>query len=205
MEKTKLNKFNYQLPSVELITSFNKGVKQSVTDINTRQQNLAALKATLDLTNSKLHNNKKQLESNRKVQSEYRKTISESTIKYNQLNTERITILPVEVSVESKRNSLQKVKTDLAELVKSTKKTLQKLLTTKAEKEALIFKSNKEQKDLDTEITSLKSKLKEQLKSTDFESKQTIENALLSNVRYFIIIIFFNTSFFISTLSHCII
>jgi exonuclease SbcC len=179
--KTKLNKFNYQLPSVELITSFIQGVKQSVTDFNTRQKNLAALKSTLDLTNSKLHNNKKQLESNRKVQSEYRKTISESTIKYDKLNTERITILPVEVSVESKRNSLQKVKTDLAELVKSTKETLQKLLTTKAEKEALIFKSNKEQKDLHTEITSLDSKLKEQLKSTDFESKQTIENALLSN------------------------
>ncbi|MDG1517788.1 MAG: AAA family ATPase [Flavobacteriales bacterium] len=179
--KTKLNKFNYQLPSVELINSFIQEVKQSITDFNTRQKNLTALKSSLDLTNIKLHNNKKQLESNRKVQSEYRKTISESTIKYDKLIADRISLLPVEVSVESKRNSLQKVKTDLAELAKSSKETLQKLLTNKAEKEALIFKSNKEQKDFHTEITSLNSKLEEQLKLTDFESKQTIENALLSN------------------------
>lgn len=179
--KTKLNKFNYQLPSVELITSFIQGIKQSVTDFNTRQKNLAALKSTLDLTNSKLNNNKKQLESHRKAQSEYTTTISESTIQYDKLNTERITILPVEVSVELKRNSLQKVKKDSAELFKLTKDILQNHLTTKAKKEALILKSNKEQKDLNAEITSLTSKLEEQLKSTDFECKQTIENALLLN------------------------
>lgn len=178
--KTKLSKFNYELPSVEYTNSFIQEIEDLIINFDKKQNNLDSLKAHITVINNNLNNNKKQLETHNKTQNDYIKTISECDTKTHKLKTERIGILPINLTVENKRKSLQSLKNKLAKKVELSKKELQKLLDSKTEKEALKVKNNKEQNDLSNEFSTLKSSLDSQIKSSDFDSKQDIENALLT-------------------------
>ncbi|MFK7906190.1 MAG: AAA family ATPase [Chitinophagales bacterium] len=178
--KAKLSKFNYKLPSVSNTSSFIENIKESIINFNKKQKNLDKLKADLAIIKTNIDNNKKQLKKHLKTQNEYTKTIGASETKLKELETKRIDILPINITVESKRESLQTLKKQLTEKVKLSKEELQKLINLKTEKEALIAKINKEQKSIAGELSTLKVSLNSQIENSDFESKQEIENALLT-------------------------
>lgn len=178
--KAKLAKFNYKLPAAEHTTLFIQKIENSITHYNKKQKDLDSLKADIKVINTNLSNNKKQLETHNKTQNSYNKTIDACENTSAQLKAKRIDILPFKLSVESKRESLQSVKNQAAEKVELTKKDLQKLVDSKTEKEALQVKNNKEQNDLVADLNTLKARLNSQLKTSDFESKQAVENAFLT-------------------------
>ena len=178
--KSKLAKFNYELPSAEDTNLFIQNVGESIANYNEIQKTLDSLKANIKVINTKLSNNKKQLETHLKAQADCNKTITECNVKSDKFKTERIGILPINLTVESKRKSLQSGINQLTKKGELSKNELQKLLDTKTEKEALKVKNNKEQKKLIDDLTTLKSSLDSQLNNSNFKSKQDVENALLT-------------------------
>ncbi len=178
--QTKLAKFKYQLPSVAHTNQFLKQIEEAIIHYNTAQKNLDALKTENKVLNTSLSSIEKQLETEVKTQNETLKIIQESEITSARLKTERIVILPLNSTVESKRDSLQLVRKQLLEKVEASKTALQKLLDAKTEKETLKVKNNEDQKVLATEISALNTTFEAQLKNSVFETKQSIEKALLT-------------------------
>ena len=178
--KEKLAKFNYEIPLVSKTNVFIQELKDVITNFNQKEKNLEALKANITVIHTKNDNIKKQLETYLKTHRDYSKTISDSTIKLEELKTKRIEILPIKISVEAKRESLQVLYKQLTEKVEFSKKGLQKLLDSKTEKDTLKVNNIKEQKDLSEELIDLNSDLESKIKKSAFESKQAIEKALLS-------------------------
>ncbi|MBE9468419.1 MAG: AAA family ATPase [Bacteroidetes bacterium] len=177
---SKLSKFNYELPSIEDTKSFIQTIEDAITNYNKTQKNLDTLNGDVKVINNSLSNIEKQLLTHAKTQNDYTKIISECETKSAQLKTKRIGILPIDITVESKRESLQSLKNLLDEKVELSKKELQKLLDNQREKKAIKVENNKEQNALKNELSTLQASLELQLKGSDFKSKQDIEKALLT-------------------------
>jgi exonuclease SbcC len=178
--KSKISRFNYELPSIENTNSFIQEIEAKINKFNSTQKNLDQLKSDLRVFKNSLIDIEKRTETSVKSQSEYNKAISDSETKSNQLKIDRIAILPLEISVENKRKSLQAARKDLSDKLELSKKELQKQLDIQREKEAIKLENKKEQVLLKTEHDLLKSKLDAQISASEFESKEAIEKALLS-------------------------
>lgn len=176
----KLSKFDYELPTIEQINSFIEKIEKSILTYNTAQKNLEKLKNEVKVYNNNLLNIKKQLETYLKIQQEYLKNTEESETKIDGLKTERATILPLNISVESKRESLQIANKELIEKEEKIRNKLQKYIDAKNERETLKVENTKAQKALKDELDVLESSLETQLKNSDFTSKKNIEDALLA-------------------------
>ncbi len=178
--KTKLSRFNYELPSIENTTSFIQEVEAKVSKFNTTQKNLDALKSEIKVCNTRIENIDKQIKNAEQDKNKLTETIKESDEVAAKLQAERIAILPSEISVKSKRTSLQLVCTQLANKLESSKKELQQHLDIQTEKEALKIENIKEQTAFNTEFTTLKSSLDTKIAESEFASKEAIEKALLN-------------------------
>lgn len=178
--KTKLSKFNYELPSIDKTNLFIETIEEAIVKYNRTQKNIDALKSEVKVFNSNLSNTEKQLLIHSKTQNGYTKIISECEAKSAQLKTERTAILPINITVESKREQLQSLRKQWVEKVESSRKEVQKLLDAKTEKEALKVENSKEQKALKDELSTLQLSLDSQIKDSDFKAREDIENALLT-------------------------
>ena len=177
--KAKLAKFNYELPLVEETNLFIQELNKLTTNFNQKERNLESLKASITVIHTNDNNIKKQLKTYLKTQNDLNKLIIDADIKLEQLKTKRIGILPINISVESKREYLQLFSKQLIAKVEASKNELQKLLDSEREKVTLKVNSIKEQKELGEELSLLKSDLESKIKTNGFESKQAIEKALL--------------------------
>ncbi|CAL2074836.1 Nuclease SbcCD subunit C [Tenacibaculum dicentrarchi] len=178
--KTNLAEFKYELPTINQADLFIENIEKSVTKYLKIQQNLEALKSEEKVNNLDLENTKKQVGNYIKTQNEFlqKKSASENNTKL--LKEKRNSILPLEMSIEKKRENLQLRCKEASIKLEESKKYLQKLSEDKSAKEALKVKNNQDFKVLSEEIKSLEIDFKNQLKNSDFESKEAIENALLS-------------------------
>ncbi|PWH86044.1 AAA family ATPase [Brumimicrobium oceani] len=178
--KSKLSRFNYELPSIENTSSFIQEVEAKIAEFNSTEKKLENLKGDLRVYKNSLIDVKKRSESAEKSQIECTKTIAESETRSRQLKKDRVAVLPLEITVESKRNSLQKNRKELSDKLELSKTELQKQLDIQREKEAVKLENKKEQTALKTEHDSLKSALDTQISESEFDSKEGIEKALLS-------------------------
>ncbi|MCD8407099.1 nuclease SbcCD subunit C [Tenacibaculum dicentrarchi] len=178
--KTKLTEFKYELPAINQADLFIETIEKSVAEYSKIQQNLEALKSEEKVNNLDLENTKKQVENYTKTQNEFlqKKSASENNTKL--LKEQRNSILPSEITVENKRENLQLRCKEILEKVTESKKELQKIFEEKSVKEALKVKNNQDLKGLTEEIKSLEIEFNKQLKNSNFQSKEAIENALLS-------------------------
>ncbi|WP_233899980.1 SbcC/MukB-like Walker B domain-containing protein [Tenacibaculum piscium] len=178
--KTKLTEFKYELPAINQADLFIENIEKSVTEYSKIQQNLEALKSEEKVNNLDLENTKKQVENYTKTQNEFlqKKSASENNTKL--LKEQRNSILPSEITVENKRENLQLRCKEASKKLEESKKDTQKILEEKSIKEALKVKNNQDLKVLSEEIKILEIEFNKQLKNSDFESKEAIENALLS-------------------------
>ena len=180
--KVELSKFNYQLPSIENTSLFIKTIEDAISKYQKTQKSLDALKSEVKVFNNSLVNIEKHLAVNATTLKGYAKSISDCITKSDRLKIERIALLPLDFTVERKRENLQSLIKKLVEKTKLSKIELQKVLDSKTEKEALKVANIKEQKVLADELSSLKTSLELVVKESDFKSKQEIEVALLSAV-----------------------
>ena len=178
--QTSLGKFKYQLPTVANTNQFLTAIEQAINQYNTAQKNLDALKTEHKVLNTTLVSIEKQLETQVNTKNEYLKIIETSKITTTLLKTERIGLLPLDKTVESKRDRLQLFRKQLLEKVEASKIALQKLLDAKTERETLKQKNNEEQKVLLSEISNLNITFDTQVKNTGFITIEAVKKALLT-------------------------
>ncbi|MCD8433858.1 AAA family ATPase [Tenacibaculum dicentrarchi] len=178
--KTNLAQFKYELPTINQVDLFIQNIEKSVAKYSKIQQNLEALKSEEKVNNLDLENTKKQIENYTKAQNEFLQKKLKSENNTKRLKEQRNIILPLEISIEKKRKNLQLKCKESSKKLEESKKYLQKLSEDKSAKEALKVKNNQDFNDLSEEIKSLEIDFKNQLQNSGFESKEAIENALLS-------------------------
>jgi exonuclease SbcC len=178
--KTKLSKFNYAIPSIENTNLFIETIEKDILKYTSIQKDIDILKSDVKVLNSNLIGTEKQLVTHSKNLKDSIETLEKVASQLERLKTERIAILPIAVTVEIKRESLQLVNKQLLGKVEESKKELQKVLDLKIKNEALKVENSKEQKILINELTLLKASLNTQLEESDLNTKQDIENALLT-------------------------
>ncbi|AOW16656.1 nuclease SbcCD subunit C [Polaribacter vadi] len=176
----KLSKFNFELPTIEQINSFIEKIEKSILTYNTAQKNLEKLKSEVTISTNKLASIQKQLDRLIENYKEYVKNDTDSESNIVRLKNERSNILPLNISVESKRESLQMASKELIEKEDKIRKKLQKYIDAKNERETLKAENNKAQISLKDELYVLQKSLESELKNSDFQSKQDIEKALLT-------------------------
>jgi len=178
--KIKLSKFKYDLPTIENTNAFIEAIQKSILQFKETQKNIDALNSDVKVLNTYLINIEKQLTNYYEKQQEYSKIITDSQVNSTNLKTQRANILPLNISVDTKRESLQLLSKQLIERLEKVNNKLQKYVDAKTEREVLKIENNKEQTKLRDELLSLNALLASQLKNSDFDSKSAIENALLS-------------------------
>jgi exonuclease SbcC len=178
--KTKLSLFNYKIPPIEHTKLFIETIEAEILKYTKVQKNLDAILSDVKVYSSNLTNIEKQLAINSKTQTDYKEVIQKCDATSYQLKTERVTILPLDISVAIKRQRLQLSSKQLVEKVDSSKKELQKLLDANIEKEALKVENSKEQKVLKDELCSLEASLAALIENSAFNARKDIEEALLS-------------------------
>ena len=178
--KLKLSKFKYEMPSIENTGLFIKTIETAIGSYNKTQKHLDTLKSEIKVLNSNLINTEKQLLSHTNSEKSYIKIISDCNFKAKELKNERIAILPTEFTVTRKREVLQVVIKQSLEKTEILKKSLQKALDFKTEKEALKIATINDLKVITAQINTIKNSLEKTILKSDFNSKQEIEKALLS-------------------------
>ncbi|MDN3620374.1 SbcC/MukB-like Walker B domain-containing protein [Polaribacter undariae] len=176
----KLTKYSYQLPALSEINLFLKEIDEKIALFNKTERSLDALKSESKILNTKKENLKELLENHAKNRVIFTETIKDSTSKQQKLTTQRIAILPIKTSVESKRNLLQKTKNTFVEKAKLSNESLQNLLNTKTKQETLQVNITADLKSLSIKKADFTTTLNAKLKDSDFTSKENIETALLS-------------------------
>ncbi|HUH75310.1 MAG TPA: AAA family ATPase [Chitinophagales bacterium] len=176
----KLSKFNYILPPISQTNLFIQEIEKAISNYHQKQRELEALKSALSVIHNNINNNIKHLATETKSQKEYTDLLQKSIALSEKLKLERREILPIEITVETKRESLQSVIKQWTEKVEWSKNDLQKLLDNKNQNEALKLDNAKDQKALLKELNRLKSTLEAQLYQSEFKTQQDIEKALLS-------------------------
>ena len=178
--KLKLSKFKYEMPSIENTGLFIKTIETAIGSYNKTQKHLDTLKSEIKILKSNLINTEKQLLSHTNSEKSYIKIISDCNFKAKELKNERIAILPTEFTVTRKREVLQVLIKQSLEKTEILKKSLQKALDFKTEKEALKIATINDLKVITAQINTIKNSLEKTILKSDFNSKQEIEKALLS-------------------------
>ena len=176
----KLSQYNYELPSTINTELFIKNIEESITALNKKQKNLDGLKASVKIIQTNIDNDQKNLADYKAAITDCSKSINDCSLKIDEIKNKRAGILPLSITVEDKRKTLQSTKNKLTEKVELCKKELQKRIDTKTEKEALKVDVNKLQKQLLETINNLQVELANKLKDTGFSTKEEVEKALLS-------------------------
>ncbi|CAM1334359.1 SbcC/MukB-like Walker B domain-containing protein [Tenacibaculum aestuariivivum] len=177
--QTKLAKFNYQLPAINQINLFIQKIEKAINQYTITQQHLQVLLSDEKVLNTSFINNEKQLAIYNKNYNDLLKLKNESSANIIMLQKKRMAILPLNITVETKRESLQLAVKKSTKKLEATKKTLQKLLDAKREKEILKLKNIADEKVLKDAFMVLKASFDTELKMSNFESKEAVEKALL--------------------------
>ena len=177
----KLSKYKYKVPSIEETNTFIDQIEREITLYKNAQKKLDTLRADISVITTNLVNNQKQLEVYFKTETESKETTRKSELTSYHLKNERDAILPIDITVETKRGNLQSSKKQLTEKLDLSKVDLQKLLDIKHKDETLNIENIKNIKVLKEELIDLFTSLESQLKDSDFNLKQEVENALLSS------------------------
>ena len=178
--KTKLSKYNFELPSIENTNLFIQNIEELIADFNNKQKELDVLKSDIKVISGNVNNIQQLLKTQNDSKVDFLKAIAESDNSANKLSAERSSILPLEITVAAKRESLQSVINKLTKESEASKNQLQILLDSKREKEAIKAKTIEEIQALKEELIELQIALDTQIANSDFESRQDIEKALLS-------------------------
>lgn len=176
-----LVQFDMELPGIDNTTIFINDLEKKISDYNLKVKDLVTVKNKISENEIKLINIKKQLVEKQSEQGKLKKKSLKIEQKITEIINKRTSILPIEISVETKRTELQRSKDDYQDRSNLIRENLQKLNTDKTTKETQQKTIQKELKTFNNDIKTHYSDLNEQIEQSDFNAKQEIEKALLSS------------------------
>jgi len=178
----KLRQFNYELQTNEQTNIFISEIEKSIANYRLKLKELESKKGELVVLDTKLTNDNAQLKEKLKAKEDLQKLIKVNAEEIIKATEKRQLILPSNLSVEDKRFSLQNEKNRIETQLQLNKTVLQNELEFKTKKETLKTQVTSDNTKLNEEIETLTKQLDGQIIDSDFNSKQDIENGLLTQV-----------------------
>jgi len=178
--KQDLALFDLELPSIDKTTTFISDLEKNISDYNIKNKELVTVKNEISNIEIELRNTKKQLTEEQIEQKKIQKKNSNIVKIILELINERAVILPANISVEMKRKALQKRIREEQVKAKQLRDDLQTLNTDRITKETQKTTIQEELKGLNSKIEASGKTLNKQIDQSDFNTKQEIEEALLS-------------------------
>lgn len=179
--KQALAQFNLELPVIDNASTFIDDLGKQISDYNSKIKELVSVKNKISEIKISLSNTEKQLAEKQKEQGKQLKKNIDIDKEITELINKRTSILPIEISVETKRSELQRSKDKYINKLDLIREDLQKLNTDKTTKETRQNSIQKELKTLTRDLESHYSDLIKQIEQSDFNTKKEIEEALLSS------------------------
>ena len=175
-----LEKHNFKLPAANETTTFIQEVESNIIAFNTKYKALTKLENQISELDIEAKNISKQTLDKQKELETITVDKLQTETKLTQLTTERASILPLEISANTKRTELQNKQVNAKETLEQTKTKLTDLLEQKLKKDSEKESITKDGKKLSSDLETNNSALQNDLKTSIFESKEEVKNALLS-------------------------
>lgn len=175
-----LSAFDLSMPPIENTSRFIQLLEAEISLFNSKNKELGEIKNSILLINSEIESNKTQLTEKLEEAKKQTEETDKLSKKLTQLSDQRNLILPLDITTEEKRKELQlsaeKAKKDFDDISNQLNGIRTKQATTKKELENI----DKEQKDNQKSLNSKTEALDTEIQKTTFESRQGLEQAILS-------------------------
>ena len=175
-----LSAFDLSMPPIENTSRFIKQLEAEISLFNSKNKELGEIKNSISLINSEIESNKNQLTEKLEEAKKQSEETGKLSKKLTQLSDQRNSVLPLDITTEKKRKELQlsaeKAKKDFDDISNQLNGIRTKQATTKKELENI----DKEQKDNQKSLNSKTEVLDKEIQQTTFESRQGLEQAILS-------------------------
>jgi exonuclease SbcC len=175
-----LSNFELPLPTSSETTRFIEQVGKSISNYQRGKEKLTEVKNSILTFDTKIKNEEDQLNEKNKNKANQEIEFAKLKEQQKELTDKRIVLLPLEISTSDKRTTLQqaaeKAKQELENITKIFTQLKTRLATLSKEQENLA----KEQLEYQNSKTTETNALNEKIEQSTFESRQDIEQALLS-------------------------
>ncbi len=181
--KPELQSFGYAFPQPETLETFIDSIKSEINKYNSKKETLLNLKADLDKNNIAKDNLVKQIVQLETDQQKLTDRQQEIAQQIQELKLERIAILPFDISIEQHRKAIAGQRDTLLEKQKMLKAQLETKQQAKREQEILQENLRPEIEALGLELETQRQSLTSQLKNSNFDSMQAVQQAFLESER----------------------
>ena len=181
--KPELQSFGYTFPQLETLETFIDSIKSEINNYNSKKETLLKLKADIDKNNIAKDNLVKQivqLETDQQKLTDRQQQIAQQI---HELKSERTVVLPLDISIEQHRKALAGKRDALLEKQKTLKEQMEDKRQAQREQEILQEKLLLEIEALGPELETQRQSLTSQLKDSNFDSMQAVQQALLASER----------------------
>lgn len=178
--KTQLDSFELLIPTIDKTTSFIHTLSENIATYQTKVNEVKEQKHQIEQfaqeeksLQQQIHEKKQEYESKQEEKTTLHQTIE-------QLQQERVSILPLKVSTETKRLQLQQQQQQAQQLAEAVLQRVQSLKTQKATIETEIKNNQAEEKELLEEKSTLSSHLDQLIQQSSFASVGEVREAILT-------------------------
>ncbi|MDP4238229.1 MAG: AAA family ATPase [Bacteroidota bacterium] len=172
--------FQFIIPNVEETTGFIRQLEEKVALFNSQKKEMVTVQHTIDQLQVEIENIDRQIKEKSDTQLKYDAEMSTQNELLLRLQTDRKVILPLEITIESKRSELQRAIDKARQNIEIIGKELLRIKTDTA---ALIGEREnieKEQVDNRSNLEKAKAFLTGQIEQSDFRSREDVASALLN-------------------------
>jgi exonuclease SbcC len=175
-----LESYKLSLPSVEESSAFILSIEKEIATYHAKTKEQIELINLMTQLANDIKNNRDQFEEKQKNLVELDKEQKETVSQLQAVLNERTAILPIEISILGKREQLQKVNVRSKKSFDEALQLLQALNTEQVSKTKETENLQIEQVNAETSLNEHVSRLEKAIEASDFESRVSVEQALLS-------------------------
>ena len=168
------------MPTPENTFSFIEEIEHNISVYTLKSKQLVERESEQQKLEVEISNNRKLIAAKNQERTTHTKQLAESNQNIETKLSSRNSILPSTITIEEKRNELQSKKEKLLTAIEENTKQLQSLMKLKTEKETLQEKNTTDNVKQVEKLETNYATINEQLSESEFESREAIENALLS-------------------------
>ena len=172
--------YKLALPSVEESSDLVLSIEKEIATYHAKSKEQVDLKNLIAQLTNDIKNNREQFKEKEKSQVSLEKEQKETETNLRTVSADRKAILPLEISILDKREQLQKAKEASKKAFDQALQLLQLLNTEQVSKTKETENLQKEQVKSETSLNEQVSSLDKAIEASDFESRASVEQALLS-------------------------
>ncbi|SHN06495.1 AAA family ATPase [Polaribacter sp. KT 15] len=179
--KISLAKYAIEMPAIAAINQFLKDTENSILTFDAKEKEIASFISEQKVLSAKIEAIDSTLKVKHQDMDTLRKTFKEKDAIANKILVQRVAILPIETSVDSKRKTLQSLIEKQSKEERIGKEALQNLQNLKTKQETSLANTTIDLEKLKDAKIKLESNFNKEVELSEFLTRTAIEMALLSD------------------------